>query len=90
MPAKFVLNMPISKQALKRWFSDEYLDDHPEIYDQFTKILNKKPEDHSNFVVSGGISSIGDIKKIKKITTKVPSTLVALSWLYCGYVKIFI
>ena len=33
------LNKPISKQALKRWFTDQYLNDHPEIYDQFIKIL---------------------------------------------------
>ena len=32
------LNKPISKQALKRWFTDQYLNDHPEIYDQFIKI----------------------------------------------------
>ena len=43
------LNKPISKQALKRWFSDKYLDDHPEIYDQFTKILTKEGIDHINF-----------------------------------------
>ena len=35
------LNKPISKQALKRWFTDQYLNDHPEIYDQFIKILTK-------------------------------------------------
>ena len=44
------LNMPISKQALKRWFSDEYLKSNPEIYDQFMKILNKEPKDHLNFL----------------------------------------
>jgi len=36
------LNKPISKQALRRWFTDQYLKDHPEIYDQFIKILTKK------------------------------------------------
>ena len=36
------LNKLISKQALKRWFTDQYLNDHPEIYDQFIKISNKK------------------------------------------------
>ena len=36
------LNKPISKQALKRWFTDKYLNDHPEIYDQFIKILTKR------------------------------------------------
>ena len=44
------LNKPISKQALKRWFTDQYLKDHPEIYDQFIKILTKKDEDHLNFL----------------------------------------
>ena len=44
------LNKPISKQALKRWFSDEYLKNHPEIYDQFMKILTKDNEDHLNFL----------------------------------------
>ena len=36
------LNKPISKQALRRWFTDKYLNDHPEIYDQFIKILTKR------------------------------------------------
>ena len=35
------LNKPISKQALKRWFTDKYLNDHPEIYDQFIDILKR-------------------------------------------------
>ena len=44
------LNKPISKQALKRWFTEEYLNEHPEIYDQFIKILTKDGEDHLNFL----------------------------------------
>ena len=44
------LNKPISKQALKRWFTDEYLNNHPEIYDQFTRILTKDGQDHLNFL----------------------------------------
>jgi len=44
------LNRPISKQALKRWFTDKYLNDYPEIYDQFIKILTKDGEDHLNFL----------------------------------------
>ena len=36
------LNKPISKQALKRWFTDQYLNDHPETYNQFIKILTKE------------------------------------------------
>jgi (E)-2-((N-methylformamido)methylene)succinate hydrolase len=44
------LNKPISKQALKRWFSDKYLENNPKTYDLFMNILNKKPEDHKNFL----------------------------------------
>jgi pimeloyl-ACP methyl ester carboxylesterase len=44
------LNKPISKQALKRWFTDKYLNNHPEIYDQFIEILTKDGEDHLNFL----------------------------------------
>jgi len=44
------LNKPISKQALKRWFTDKYLDNHPEIYDQFIKILTKDGDNHLNFL----------------------------------------
>ena len=44
------LNKPISKQALKRWFTDEYLRNHPEIYDQFIKTLTKDHKDHLNFL----------------------------------------
>jgi len=44
------LNKPISKQALKRWFTDEYLNNHPKIYDQFIKILTKDDDDHLNFL----------------------------------------
>ncbi|MDB9746572.1 alpha/beta hydrolase [Candidatus Pelagibacter sp.] len=44
------LNKPISKQALKRWFTDEYLNNHPKIYDQFIKILTKDGDDHLNFL----------------------------------------
>ena len=66
------LNKPISNQALKRWFSDEYLKIHPETCDQFIKILNKKPEDHSNFLKAYKLfaNHKDDIEKIKKITTK--------------------
>ena len=66
------LNKPISKQALKRWFSDEYLKTHPEIYDQFTKILNKEPKDHSNFLKAYKLFAYhrDDEEMIKKISTK--------------------
>ena len=66
------LNKPISKQALKRWFSEKYLEMHPEIYDQFTKILNKNPKDHSNFLKSYNMFAHhkDDIEIIKKISVK--------------------
>ena len=44
------LNKPISKQALKRWFTDEYLEKNPKTYNLFMNILTKKPEDHENFL----------------------------------------
>jgi pimeloyl-ACP methyl ester carboxylesterase len=44
------LNKPISKQALKRWFSDDYLKKNPKTYDLFMNILTKNPEDHKNFL----------------------------------------
>ena len=44
------LNKPISNQALKRWFSDDYLKKNPNTYDFFMKVLNKSPEDHKNFL----------------------------------------
>ena len=66
------LNKPISKQALKRWFSDEYLKTHPEIYDQFTKILNKEPKDHSNFLKAYKLFAYhyDNLEMIKRISTK--------------------
>ena len=83
------LNKPISNQALKRWFSDEYLKIHPEVYNQFMKILNKKPKDHSNFLKAYKLFAHhqDDVKKIKKISTKTlvmtgsndPGSTVAMS-----------
>ena len=66
------LNKPISKQALKRWFSDEYLKSNPKIYDQFMKILNKKPEDHLNFLKAYKLfaNHKDNIEMIKNIKTK--------------------
>ena len=43
------LNKPISKQALKRWFTDKYLEENPKTYDLFMNILNKNSVDHKNF-----------------------------------------
>ena len=66
------LNKPISKQALKRWFSDEYLKLNPEIYDQFMKILNKRPEEHSNFLKAYELfaNHNDNVEIIKNIKTK--------------------
>ena len=66
------LNKPISKQALRRWFTDQYLKDHPEIYDQFIKILTKKDEDHLNFLKAYKLfaNHQDDIDIIKNIKTK--------------------
>jgi pimeloyl-ACP methyl ester carboxylesterase len=66
------LYKPLSKQALKRWFGDEYLKTHPEIYDQFMKILNKNPVDHSNFLKAYKLfaNHQDDTKKIEKIKTR--------------------
>ena len=66
------LNKPISKQALKRWFTDKYLNNHPEIYDQFIKILTKDGEDHLNFLKAYKLFAHhqDDIDIIKDIKTK--------------------
>ena len=66
------LNKPISRQALKRWFTDEYLNNHPEIYDQFIKILTKDGEDHLNFLKAYKLFAYhqDDINLIKGIKTK--------------------
>jgi (E)-2-((N-methylformamido)methylene)succinate hydrolase len=66
------LNKPISKQALKRWFSDKYLEDNPKTYDLFMSILNKKPEDHKNFLKAYELfaNHKDDIANIQKINRK--------------------
>jgi pimeloyl-ACP methyl ester carboxylesterase len=66
------LNKPISKQALKRWFSDKYLKDNPETYDLFMKILNKEPNDHKNFLKAYELfaNHYDDFEAIKKIDRK--------------------
>ena len=66
------LNKPISKQALKRWFSDKYLENNPETYDLFMNILNKKPEDHENFLKAYDLfaNHYDDFEAIKKIDRK--------------------
>ena len=66
------LNKPLSQQALKRWFTDKYLDDHPEIYDHFIKILTKDGDDHLNFLKAYKLFAYhqDDIDIIKNIKTK--------------------
>ena len=66
------LNKPISKQALKRWFSDKYLEENPKTYDLFMKILNKEPKDHKNFLKAYELfaNHYDDFEAIKKIDIK--------------------
>ena len=66
------LNKPISKQALRRWFTDSYLNDHPEIYDKFIKILTKDGEDHLNFLKAYKLFAYhqDNVDVIKNIKTK--------------------
>ena len=66
------LNKPISKQALRRWFTDQYLNDHPEIYDQFIKILTKNSEGHLNFLKAYKLFAYhqDNLDMIKNIKTK--------------------
>ena len=66
------LNKPISKQALRRWFTDKYLNDHPEIYDQFIKILTKDGEDHLNFLKAYKLFAYhkDNVDMIRNIRTK--------------------
>jgi pimeloyl-ACP methyl ester carboxylesterase len=66
------LNKPISKQALKRWFSDDYLKKNPKTYDLFMNILTKNPEDHKNFLKAYELfaNHYDDFEAIKKIDRK--------------------
>ena len=66
-------NMPISQMAMKRWFSDEYLEQNPELYDEFMKILNKKGIDQENFIKAYEVfanyeDNLENIKNIKTNT----------------------
>jgi len=65
-------NKPISKLALKRWFTDVYLEKNPKIYEEFMKILTKKPEDQKNFIKAYELFAYhnDNIEKIKKINTR--------------------
>ena len=65
-------NKPISKLALKRWFTDEYLEKNPKIYEEFMRILTKEPEEQKNFIKAYEFFAHykDDIEKIKKINTR--------------------
>ena len=66
------LNKPISKQALKRWFSNKYLEANPKTYNLFMNILNKKPVDQKNFLKAYELfaNHYDDINSIKEIDRK--------------------
>ena len=66
------LKKPISKQALRRWFTDKYLNDNPEVYDQFIKILTKNGEDHLNFLKAYKLFAYhqDNVEMINSIKTK--------------------
>jgi pimeloyl-ACP methyl ester carboxylesterase len=66
------LNQPISKQALKRWFTDKYLNDRPEIYNQFIKILTKDSKNHLNFLKAYQLFAHhqDNVEMIKNIKTR--------------------
>ena len=66
-------NMPISQMAMRRWFSDKYLEQNPELYDEFMKILNKKGIYQENFIKAYDLfanyeDKIENIKHIKTNT----------------------
>ena len=66
------LNKPISKQALKRWFSDEYLEKNSKTYDLFMDILNKNSVDHKNFLKAYELfaNHEDNAQVVKNITSK--------------------
>ena len=65
-------NNPISKLALKRWFTDKYIENNPNVYQEFIKILTKKGEDQKNFIKAYELFAYykDDIEIIKKIKTR--------------------
>ena len=66
------LNKPISKQALKRWFSESYLENNPSTYNLFMKILTKQPKDHANFLKAYDLfaNHVDNSQIIKSINSK--------------------
>ena len=83
------MNKPISRQALKRWFSDKYLSENPDVYNEFMSILNKNPKEHDNFLKAYKLfaNHRDDIELIKKIDAQTlimtgsddPGSTVAMS-----------
>ena len=65
-------NNSISKLALKRWFTDEYLEKNPKIYNEFLKILTKNSKDQKNFIKAYELFAYykDNVEKIKNINTK--------------------
>tara|TARA_B100000965_G_scaffold359180_1_gene339054 strand:- start:166 stop:942 length:777 start_codon:yes stop_codon:yes gene_type:complete len=66
------LNKPISQLALKRWFTDKYIENNQNVYKEFTKILTKNGEDQKNFIKAYELFAYykDNIEIIKKIKTK--------------------
>ena len=66
-----LITMMILK-PLKRWFSDKYLENNPETYNLFINLLNKKPDDHKNFLKAYELfaNHYDNFKDIKKIDRK--------------------
>ena len=65
------LNKPLSKQALKRWFSDKFLEKNPGIYKKFIKILSKDNLNHKNFIKAYDLFANyqDNVSAINKIST---------------------
>tara|TARA_B100000686_G_C16709993_1_gene928533 strand:- start:51 stop:827 length:777 start_codon:yes stop_codon:yes gene_type:complete len=66
------LNKPISNLALKRWFTDDYINNNKRIKEYIIQILTKNPYEQKNFIKAYELFANyeDDIEKIKKINTK--------------------
>ena len=66
------LNKPISQLALKRWFTDKYLEKNPNVHEDFLKILTKDALEQKNFIKAYELFAhyVDDVEKIKNIDTK--------------------
>ena len=63
--------MPISQMAMKRWFSDDYLEKNHDLYEEFLMILKKEGVDQKNFIKAYELfANYQDSpEKLKKIKT---------------------